>query len=200
MVNCPFSPKWITCPSFDMTDLPLVSIVTPSFNQAQFLEQTIQSVLGQDYPRLEYIIVDGASTDGSVDIIHRYADRLAWWVSEKDAGQAEAINKGFHRARGEIVAWLNSDDYYLPGAISVAVEAFHQNPEVGLVSGNVLAVDDTGRRLNVIRYDDWGLPDLMCFKIIGQPSVFMRRSVLEQAGFLDTTYHLLLDHQHVIKH
>jgi len=178
-----------------MSDLPLVSIVTPSFNQAPFLEQTIRSVLEQDYPRIEYMIVDGGSTDGSVDIIRKYADRFAWWISEKDSGQAEAINKGLRRARGEIVAWLNSDDVYLPGAVSAAVQAFEQKPQAGLVYGNVLAVDEMNRPLNLLRYGDWGLAGLMEFRIIGQPSVFMRHQVLEQTGFLDPSYHFLLDHQ-----
>jgi GT2 family glycosyltransferase len=177
-----------------MPDLPLVSIVTPSFNQAQFLEQTIRSVLGQETPRLEYIIVDGGSTDGSAGIIEKYADRLAWWVSEPDRGQAEAINKGLARARGEIVAWLNSDDFYLPGALTEAVRAFQQNPQAGLVYGDVLAVDETGRALNLLRYENWGLAGLMEFRIIGQPSVFLRRAALEQAGPLDPSYHYLLDH------
>jgi hypothetical protein len=172
----------------------LVSIVTPSFNQAKYLEDTIQSVLGQDYANLEYILVDGESTDGSVDIIRKYGDRLAWWVSEKDSGQAEAINKGLSHAMGEIVAWLNSDDTYLPGAISAVVKTFDENPDVALVYGNMLAVDENGETINILRYDQLNLEDLLCFQIIGQPAVFFRRGALEKAGYLDPTYHFLLDH------
>ena len=174
---------------------PLVSIITPSFNQARYLEQTIQSVLGQDYACVEYLLVDGASTDGSLEIIRRYADQFEWWVSEPDTGQAEAINKGLRRAQGEIVAWLNSDDVYMPGAIEKAVAVFEEQPDLGLVFGDVLAIDADGQAINQLRYGDWSLSDLMAFRVIGQPSVFMRRSVLEQAGYLDLSYHYLLDHQ-----
>ncbi len=177
-----------------MDTFPRFTIVTPSYNQAAFLEQTIQSVLSQSYPDLEYIIVDGGSNDGSVEIIQRYADRLAWWVSERDQGQADAINKGFARATGEIIAWINSDDLYLPGAFSAAAAAFQANPACGLVFGDVVSLDGAGEPINVMTYGDWGLEDLMQFNIIGQAGVFMRRSVLEQAGFLDRSYHFMLDH------
>ncbi len=176
------------------TSSPLVSIITPSYNQAAFLEQTILSVLKQDHTPLEYIIVDGGSTDGSVEVIRRHADRLAWWVSEPDSGQAEAINKGLQRARGEIVAWLNSDDTYLPGAIQRAAAAFQQDPRLGLVFGNALTTDTNGKPLNLLTFGDWRQAELLRFRIICQPAVFMRRSVLAQAGLLDPTYHCFLDH------
>jgi glycosyltransferase involved in cell wall biosynthesis len=174
--------------------MTLVSIITPSFNQAAYLEQTILSVLKQDYSSIEYIVVDGASTDASVEIIKKYADKLAYWVSEKDGGQAEAINKGFARATGEIIAWLNSDDYYLPGAVNSAVKIFQANPDVVLVYGNMLAVDEHGKTFNTLTYKQLALDDLLCFQIIGQPAVFMRRSALQKTSGLDSTFHFLLDH------
>jgi glycosyltransferase involved in cell wall biosynthesis len=174
--------------------MTLVSIITPSFNQARYLEQAIQSVLGQDYPHIEYIVIDGASMDGSTDIIKKYADRLAWWVSEKDSGQADAINKGLTRASGEIVAWLNSDDYYFLDAVSSAVTAFEENPDVVFVYGNMLAVNEQGVPFNTLNYKQLTLQDLLCFQIIGQPAVFIRREALEEAGLLDPAFHYLLDH------
>jgi len=173
---------------------PKVTIITPSYQQAAFLEQTILSVLEQDYPDIEYMVIDGGSTDGSVEIIRRYADRLAYWVSERDSGQAEAINKGLRRAAGEIVAWVNSDDYYLPGAVRQAVKVLEAQPELGFVYGDVLAVDGAGRPVNRMTYDDWGLDGLLTFRMIGQPSVFMRHSVLDQAGLLREDMGYLLDH------
>lgn len=174
--------------------MKLVSIVTPSYNQAPYLEQTIRSVLDQDYPSLEYIVVDGASTDGSVEIIKKYSDKLAWWVSEKDKGQGEAINKGLARAKGEILAWINSDDYYLPNAVSSAEKIFEQNPEVVLVYGDMLAVDQNGETTNLLKYGQYSLEDLLCFQIIGQPAVFFRREAFEKTGGLDTSFHFMLDH------
>jgi GT2 family glycosyltransferase len=175
--------------------MPLVSIITPSFNQAAYLEQTIHSVLDQDYPHIEYIVMDGGSTDGSPAILKKYADKLAYWVSEKDCGQADAINKGFARATGDIIAWLNSDDYYLAGAVGAAVKIFEEYPDVLLVYGNMLAVDEYGKTFNVLTYKQLTLEDLLCFQIIGQPAVFMRRSALLSVGGLDPTFHFMLDHQ-----
>ena len=174
--------------------MTLVSIITPSYNQAKYLEQTIQSVLNQDYPRIEYIVIDGASKDGSVDIIKKYADKLTYWESKKDKGQADAINKGFAHATGEIIAWLNSDDYYLPGAVRAAVKVFEENPDVVLVYGDMLAVDENSTTFNTLTYKQLTLEDLFCFQIIGQPAVFMRRSALQKTSGLDLTFHFLLDH------
>ncbi len=179
--------------------MTLVSIVTPSYNQAAYLEETIRSVLEQSHRELEYMVVDGGSNDGSVDIIKRYAGRLAWWVSEKDSGQAEAINKGMKRARGEIVAWLNSDDTYLPGAVGSAVQAFASHPDAVMVYADMRAVNGEGETINILRYRQLSLEDLLCFQIIGQPAVFMRRSAFESSGGLDPAYHFMLDHQLWIK-
>lgn len=178
-----------------MQDQPLVSIISPSFNQAVFLEQTLLSVLNQDYPNLEYWVIDGGSTDNSLEIIKQYAPRLAGWVSEKDKGQADGVNKGLAKATGEIIGWLNSDDRYHPGAIADAVEAFRLHPEASFVFSDVESIDEHGNAFNLMRYGDWKLSDLMTFHIIGQSGVFMRREVLEQAGYLDLSYNYLLDVQ-----
>ena len=174
--------------------MQLVSIITPSYNQARYLETTIQSVLAQDYARIEYIVVDGGSTDGSVELIKNYQSRLAYWVSEEDNGQADAINKGLARAGGEILAWLNSDDYYLPNTISAAVKIFEENPDVAMLYGDMLAVDEHGQTINLLKYGQLSLEDLLCFQIIGQPAVFFRRAAYEKTGGLDPTFHYLLDH------
>ncbi|HVF25656.1 MAG TPA: glycosyltransferase family 2 protein [Anaerolineales bacterium] len=179
--------------------MQLVSIVTPSYNQARYLETTIQSVLAQDYARIEYIVVDGGSTDGSVELIKNHQSRLAYWVSEKDNGQAEAINKGLARASGEILAWLNSDDYYLLNAISAAVKIFEENPDVAMLYGEMLAVDEHGQTINLLKYKQLNLEDLLCFQIIGQPAVFFRRAAYEKTGGLDPTFHFLLDHHFWIR-
>ncbi len=174
---------------------PLVSIITPSFNQVRYLEATLWSVLEQDYPRIEYIVIDAGSTDGSLEVLDRYRDRLAHCVSEPDAGQAAGINKGLRLATGEIVAWLNSDDVYLSGAIRQAVEALEAEPDLGMVYADGIMVDSEQVLLDRHRYRTLSLVDLLSFEVILQPTVFMRRKVLERAGYLDDAYQLILDHE-----
>jgi len=123
---------------------PLVTVVTPSYNQAAYLEDAIESVLAQDYPRIEYAVADGGSADGSVEILKRYEDRLAWWTSGPDGGQSAALNTAFARAQGEILGWLNSDDTLLPGAVSRVVAELERDPELALVYGDAEFVDEAG--------------------------------------------------------
>lgn len=174
---------------------PLVSIITPSFNQAQFLEQTILSVLGQDYPQIEYLIVDGGSTDGSLDIIQRYAPRLAWWVSEPDRGQTDAINKGFSHAQGEILAWLNSDDTYQPGAISQAVGYLQSHPEAGMVYGDANLIDAGGVIIGQFPARQTNYHRLRRGYVhIPQQAAFFRASLWKQAGPLDPSFYFAMDY------
>jgi glycosyltransferase involved in cell wall biosynthesis len=178
-----------------MTDLPLVSIVTPSFNQARFLEATMQSVFSQDYPRIEYSVVDGGSTDGTVEIIKKYEGRLAWWVSEQDKGQTDAINKGFARANGEILAWLNSDDTYEPGAVSAAVDYLQEHPEVGMVYGDCNFINESGRvigKFNSAQTDYRLLRQ--GYVHIPQQTMFFRADLWREVGPLDTSFYFAMDY------
>lgn len=175
---------------------PRVSIVTPSFNQSPFLEETIRSVLAQGYPDLEYIVIDGGSSDGSVDIIRRYAPWLAYWVSEPDAGQSDALNKGFRRATGDIVAWINSDDSYLPGALSTRVQELVARPGAVLVYGDCDFVDEGGRYLRTWSAGPCNAKGLLLEgNAIPQQSVFMRAWALKAAGYVDPAYHYIMDYE-----
>jgi len=177
------------------TDLPLVSIVTPSYNQARFLEQTIQSVLMQDYPRIEYLIVDGGSNDGSVEIIQKYASRLAWWVSESDRGQTDAINKGFAHAGGEILAWLNSDDTYEPGAVSAAVRYLRAHPQVGMVYANANFIDEQGRVIGRFPAAQTDYRRLRRGYVhIPQQAAFFRADLWRRVGPLDPSFFFAMDY------
>jgi len=174
---------------------PTVTIVTPSFNQAPYLEATIRSVLDQDYPRIEYIVMDGGSTDGSVEIIKKYADRLAFWTSEPDEGQTDAINKGFARAKGEIIAWLNSDDVYRPGAIAEIVAFMQTHPDVGMVYGNADYIDGEG---NIIGWFPAAETDYKRLRRgyvhIPQQAAFFRASVWRMVGPLDPSFYFAMDY------
>ena len=178
-----------------MNQLPLVSIITPSYNQVRFLEETILSVLAQDYPRIEYIIIDGGSTDGSVEIIQHSAERLAGWVSERDKGQTEALNKGFARATGEIFAWLNSDDTYLPGAVSEAVNFLTAHPEAGMVYGDANLIDEHGEVIGQFPARQTDLRRMLRGSVhIPQQTAFFRARLWQQVGPLDLSFYFAMDY------
>jgi glycosyltransferase involved in cell wall biosynthesis len=185
-----------------MTRPLVVSIITPSYNQAAFIEQTILSVCQQDYPHIEHIIVDGGSSDETVRVLQKY-DSLKHlvWVSEPDTGQAHAINKGFQRATGDIICWLNTDDYYTPSAISTIVRYFNTHPEAVFVHGDAWAVDKTGRKYGLrahVRACDY--ESLVCEgDFIVQPAAFWRSHLMEEVGLLDETLDYSLDYEYFIR-
>jgi glycosyltransferase involved in cell wall biosynthesis/GT2 family glycosyltransferase len=172
---------------------PLVSVVTPSYNQAAFLERTIRSVLGQNYPRLEYVVQDGGSADGSVAILEAFSGRLTRWESAPDAGQAQAINRGFRHTGGEILAYLNSDDVLLPGALAAVANFFSEHPDVDVVYGHRVIIDAEDREVGrwvlpphddgFLRWDDY----------VPQETLFWRRRIWERVGGLDESFHFALD-------
>ena len=181
---------------------PRITVVTPSYNQAQYVEQTIRSVLLQGYPALEYIVMDGGSTDGSADIIRRYEQHLAHWESAGDRGQSHAINKGFARATGEVLCWLNSDDFFLPGTLRVVAEHLAEGTGVFAVVGHVVQVYADGRppHRGVGRFE--GLERLLQFwkgYQMHQPSIFWRREVFEKVGYLDESQHLIMDFDYWVR-
>jgi len=180
--------------------LPKVSIITPSFNQGRFLEASILSVLGQDYPNIEYIIVDGGSKDESVEIIRKYENRLAWWVSEKDKGHADALNKGFSHATGEILAWLNSDDIYYPSVVSDAVAYLNEHPEVGMVYGDALLIDDSGKTIGNFASKQTSYRDMLRGSVhIPQATTFYRTNLWNQVGPLDLSLFFAFDYDLWVK-
>jgi glycosyltransferase involved in cell wall biosynthesis len=173
---------------------PQVSIVTPSYNQGEVLEETIRSVLLQGYPDLEYVVIDGGSTDESVDIIRQYSPWISWWISERDRGQTDALNKGFARSHGDIVTWLNSDDLYVPGAVGRAVDACLSHPRAGLVYGDCDLIDRQGQIRKRITPLPFHRADVLrVAPPITQPASFMRRFAWRRAGPLRTDYEYCMD-------
>jgi glycosyltransferase involved in cell wall biosynthesis len=182
-----------------MDTLPRISIVTPSYNQSAFLERTIRSVLDQEYPNLEYFIMDGGSTDDSVAIIEGYADRIDYWVSERDSGQSAAINAGWRRATGDILCWLNSDDYYLPGALRLVGESFAANPGLALLYGSCERVDAEGRRIGYLGSPMNRRALLLSRQIIPQPSAFFGRQAVQRIGMLDEQLRYSFDYDFLLR-
>jgi glycosyltransferase involved in cell wall biosynthesis len=178
---------------------PKISVITPSFNQAQFLEKTINSVLSQNYPNLEYIVVDGKSTDGSHDIIKKYLGKISW-IDETDKNQAEAINKGFRKSSGDILAYLNSDDTYNTNTLSVVAEHFTKNPKETWVTGDCIIVDETEKEISrSIRIYKTLLSvfnsrnTLAIANFISQPSTFIKRSLFDEIGYLNESLEYAMD-------
>jgi glycosyltransferase involved in cell wall biosynthesis len=173
---------------------PLVSIVTPSYNSAPFLAECIESVLSQEYPNIEYIIMDGGSTDETLAILERYRDRITHIHSAPDFGQGQALNRGFAGSAGEIIAFLNADDAYLPGAVSEAVRHLRAHPQAGVVYGNAFHVAEDGTRLAPYPTRDFDRDALRRECYICQPAAFMRREAFEQAGAVNPAFHYVLDY------
>ncbi len=180
----------------DANNLPKISVITPSYNQVGFIEQTIRSVLLQQYPNLEYIIIDGGSADGSVEVIRRYEPWLSYWVSEPDRGQSHAINKGFEKATGQVLCWLNSDDYYLPGALLTAGRTLADGANNYALVGHCLKVYQDGRPAVMLEGCYENRRRLLQFwkgYQMHQPAIFWRREVFEMTGYLDEGLHQIMD-------
>jgi glycosyltransferase involved in cell wall biosynthesis len=175
-----------------MPDFLKISIITPSYNQGHFIEETIRSVVQQNYPELEYIIIDGGSKDDTVDIIKKYESQITYWESKKDKGQSDAINKGLAKATGDIVAWLNSDDMYTDNALRRVATIFSKNPDVDIVYGNVWQCypDKTEKHINV----KFNPKHFLTGVNMHQPSVFWRRKVHEEVGFIDESLYYTMDY------
>ena len=183
--------------------LPNITVVTPSYNQGDFVEQTILSVLSQDYPRLQYIVIDGGSTDCSREIIGRYASQLDYWISQKDRGQSDALRKGFSRARGELLGWVNSDDILYPGALQRVGEAYEASPG-SIIAGNVAVfVEGNPHKSRIIRQRRLNVPDMVAIwtgkSCYSQPGVFFPTDAYIQSEGIDETLHQCMDHDLMVR-
>lgn len=183
-----------------MKAIPKLSIVTPSFNQVHFIEETLRSVGSQRYPVLEHLVLDGVSTDGTVEILKQYCSMPGWehlrWISEPDRGQSDAINKGFRLATGDIIGWLNSDDVYESESFAIVSKAFEENPLVDFIYGDYRIIDADGKTLICKKEIEFDWEILLCgLNYIAQPNVFFRRRVFDQLGYLNESLHYVMDYE-----
>ncbi|MFX0133939.1 MAG: glycosyltransferase family 2 protein [Candidatus Hodarchaeota archaeon] len=173
---------------------PRISIVIPSYNQAKYLERTILSILNQNYPNFELIIMDGGSTDGSVEIIREYEKYFTFWVNKSDKGQADAINKGFIRAKGDLVVWQNSDDIYLPGAFFRIAREYWKKPNYDIYFGNILLIDSNDKILKEMRFIPFSKKHLIYYDWnLSSQAVFWKRKIFEKNGYLNASLDVLFD-------
>jgi glycosyltransferase involved in cell wall biosynthesis len=188
-----------------MIELPKISIITPTLNQGRFIERTIDSVLDQNYPALEYLVIDGGSTDGTLEVLKQYGQRLKW-ISEKDEGQADAINKGIRLATGDIVAYLNSDDVYEPGAFLRVAEYFSSHPEAMWLTGKCRIIDEQDREIRgmitaykkfLLRHYSYEM--LLVTNPVSQPATFWRRGLIREFGLFDKNEHLVMDYEYWLR-
>jgi len=180
--------------------LPRISIVTPSYNQGKFLEEAIRSVIEQDYPNLEFMVIDGGSTDDSVEVIRRYEEQLTYWVSEKDNGQADAIQKGLDRATGDIFAWQNSDDRYLPGTLAYVATVFQSNPQLDILFGGWNFIDTPGGCISTRELKRFTVRKLRAGLLVPpQPAVFFRISAIRRVGGLNSLKRHVMDYDLYVK-
>jgi glycosyltransferase involved in cell wall biosynthesis len=189
-----------------MKELPKISIVTPSYNQAAFLPECLSSVSRQGYPNLEQIVVDGGSTDGSVEILREYSSNAGRahlrWVSEKDEGQSDALNKGFRMATGNVLGWLNSDDFYLPGILATVSRAFQQHPEMDVLYGDYLWTDSSGKPFQIrreITFSRFVLFHTHVNFVQSSGAFFFRRRIIDDGHFLNVKYHYAMDYEYFLR-
>jgi glycosyltransferase involved in cell wall biosynthesis len=176
-------------------NFPKISIVIPSYNQGQFLEETILSVVNQQYPNLELFVVDGASKDNSVDTIKKYESRITWWVSENDNGQSEAINKGFAKATGDIISWLGSDDLLMPGSLQIISSAFISAPvQIGLIHGGAIVFNGAEINKTMFTYQHPIKEAYLSGMVFPQPAAFFRKGFAEKVGYIDEKLHYGMDY------
>jgi glycosyltransferase involved in cell wall biosynthesis len=189
----------------EMDKLPRITVITPSYNQGDFIEQTIESILGQNYPDLEYLVFDGGSTDQTVDLLKKYGQKF-FWVSTRDRGQSDAINQGLQRASGEVICFLNSDDVYEPGALLKVGSFFADHPEAAWLTGKCRVIDPAGVEIRkpVAAYKNFWLrfksyKVLLVLDYISQPATFWRREVIQQVGPFDESLHLTMDYDYSLR-